>query len=100
MLSNSLFINHPTISFYTAGIATGCTAGVRFSLGARYFSLLSIIRTDSGTHPASYRMGTGNSFPGGKAVGRERDHSPPPSAEAKNGGVIPPLPHTSSWRGA
>jgi hypothetical protein len=25
-------------------------------------------------------------------------HSPPPSAETKNGGVIPPFPHTSSWR--
>jgi hypothetical protein len=32
--------------------------------------------------------------------GFEADYSPPSSAEAKNGGAIPLLPHTSSWRGA
>jgi hypothetical protein len=31
---------------------------------------------------------------------READHSPPSSAEVKNDGAIPPLPHTPSWRGA
>jgi hypothetical protein len=31
-----------------------------------------------------------------KRPGREADHSPPPNAEFKNGGVIPPLPYTSS----
>jgi hypothetical protein len=30
-------------------------------------------------------------------AGRESDHSPPSSAEAKNG-AMPPLPLTSSWR--
>jgi hypothetical protein len=38
--------------------------------------------------------------PGLKRVGRETDHSPPSSAPVKNGGAIPPLSHTSSWRGA
>jgi hypothetical protein len=28
----------------------------------------------------------------------EAEHSPPSSAEFKNGGAILPLPHTSSWR--
>jgi hypothetical protein len=32
--------------------------------------------------------------------GPEADLSPPSSAEVKNGGVIPPLPHMSSWRSA
>jgi hypothetical protein len=32
-----------------------------------------------------------------KRPGSEADHSPPSSAEVKNGGVIPPLPHISSW---
>jgi hypothetical protein len=32
--------------------------------------------------------------------GREADYSPPCSAEVKNGGAIPRLPHSSSWRGA
>jgi hypothetical protein len=46
-------------------------------------------------------MGTRGSFPGGvKRPGRESDHSLPSSAEVKNGGAIPPLPHTSSWRSA
>jgi hypothetical protein len=34
-----------------------------------------------------------------KRPGREVDHSPPSSAEVKDGGTIPSLPHTSSWRG-
>jgi hypothetical protein len=32
--------------------------------------------------------------------GGEADHSPPSNVDVKNGGTIPPLPHTSSWRGA
>jgi hypothetical protein len=40
-------------------------------------------------------------FPWGvKQQGLEADHSPPTSAEVKNGGPIPRLPHTSSWRGS
>jgi hypothetical protein len=35
--------------------------------------------------------------PGVKRLGREADHSPPSSAEVKNGGAIPPLPTMSSW---
>jgi hypothetical protein len=43
------------------------------------------IQTDSGAHPASCPIGTGVSFPGGKArPGRDADHSPPSSAEFKN----------------
>jgi hypothetical protein len=33
---------------------------------------------------------------GFKLQGREADHSPAPSAEVRNGGVIPTLSHTSS----
>jgi hypothetical protein len=44
-------------------------------------------------------MGTVGSCLGVKRPGREADHCPPSSA-VKNGGVISPLPHTSSWRGA
>jgi hypothetical protein len=32
--------------------------------------------------------------------GREADHTPPSSADVKNVGTTPPLPHTFSWRGA
>jgi hypothetical protein len=36
--------------------------------------------------------------PGVKQPGRETDSSPPSSAEFKNDEIIPPVPHTSSWR--
>jgi hypothetical protein len=39
-------------------------------------------------------------FPGVKPSGCQPDHSPPASAEVKNGAAIPPLPNKSSWRGA
>jgi hypothetical protein len=44
---------------------------------------LHVVQTGSGVHPASHPMGTGGSFPGGKAAGSEADHSPPTSAEVR-----------------
>jgi hypothetical protein len=41
---------------HRAGIAT---AGVRFPVEARYFSLLQSVQTGSGSHPASYPVSTG-----------------------------------------
>jgi hypothetical protein len=69
---------------------------VRFSVGARDFSHFPSVQTGSGAHPASYRMDTGGSFPGGKAAGDEADNSPS-SIEVKNSGATPLLPYTSSW---
>jgi hypothetical protein len=44
------------------------------------FSSSPCVQTGSGVHPASYPMGTER----GKArLGRDADHSPPPSAEVK-----------------
>jgi hypothetical protein len=41
------------------------------------------VQTGSGVHPASWSMGTGDLFPGGKArPGRDADHSS--SAEVDN----------------
>jgi hypothetical protein len=34
-----------------------------------------------------------------KRQGREADHSPPSNTKVKKGETIPPLPHTSAWRG-
>jgi hypothetical protein len=42
---------------------------VRFPVGAGNFSLRHGVQNGSGAHPASYSMGTGISFPGGKAAG-------------------------------
>jgi hypothetical protein len=36
---------------------------------SQLFSLLHIVQTGSGAHPASYPMDIGGSFPGGKAAG-------------------------------
>jgi hypothetical protein len=59
--------------------------GVRSPAGAEDFSSSLCVQTGSGTHPDSCTMGTGGSFPGGKArPGRDADHSPPSSAEVVN----------------
>jgi hypothetical protein len=42
---------------------------VRFPEEAGNSSLHHRVQAGSGTHPASYPMGTGGSFPGGKAAG-------------------------------
>jgi hypothetical protein len=57
---------------------------VRYPAGAGNFSLHHRVQNGSGAHPASYTMGTRDSFPGVKRPGREADHSPPSSAEVKN----------------
>jgi hypothetical protein len=49
-------------------IATGWTARVRFS-AVEDFSLLHSVQNGIRAHPASYPMGIGSSFPGGKAAG-------------------------------
>jgi hypothetical protein len=54
--------------------------------GFRYcqeFLLLHVVQIGSGTHPASYLMGTRNISPGIKRPEFEADHSPPTSAEVK-----------------
>jgi hypothetical protein len=45
-------------------------------------------------------MGIGGSSPGVKRPGCEADHSSPSTAKVKNGGAVPPLRNTSSWRDA
>jgi hypothetical protein len=52
----------------------------RSSSPCRVKNLLHV-QTDSGAHPVSYPMSTGDFFLGVKRQGREADHSPPTSAE-------------------
>jgi hypothetical protein len=47
----------------------GLDDGVRFSAGARDFSLLHTVQNGSGTHTAFSTMNTRGSSPGGKAAG-------------------------------
>jgi hypothetical protein len=64
------------------------------------FSSILCVQTGSGAHPASCPMGTGSSFPGGKArLGRDADHSPPSSSEDENEYELYLLsPQAPSWR--
>jgi hypothetical protein len=66
------------------------------SAEARDFSSNLCVQTGSWTHPASFPMGTGGPFPGGKVrPGRDADHSSPPSAEVVNAELYilsPPTP--------
>jgi hypothetical protein len=72
------------IKSISVGITTGYGLDGWGSIPERskIFSLLHSVQTGSGGLPASYPMGTGYSFSGGK--------------EVKNGGAIPPLSHTPS----
>jgi hypothetical protein len=65
-------------------LTTDWTAGVRSPTEAEDFSSNLCVQTGPGAHPASCTVGTGGSFPGGKArPGRDADHSPLSSAEVK-----------------
>jgi hypothetical protein len=66
------------------GISTGYGLD---GLGSILFSIFS--QTGSGARPTSYLK----RYRGVKLAGSEADHSPPSSAEVKNGGTISPLPH-------
>jgi hypothetical protein len=67
--------------------------------GNREFLFYTVSRPALGSTQQHIQWVTGIVSPGVKRLGHEADHSPPFSAEFKNSGAIPPLPHTSSWRG-
>jgi hypothetical protein len=46
----------------------GPGVGIRVPV-SQELSLFHVVQTGSGVHPTSYPMGTGSSFPGGKATG-------------------------------
>jgi hypothetical protein len=68
---------------------------VRFPEEARDFFLFQMVRTRNGTHPASYSMGTRNSFPTVKRSVCKAGHLPP-GTEVNNEWSYtssPPLPY-------
>jgi hypothetical protein len=69
-----LFFFHSKCRDSSVGVATGYglddrMIGGRFPPGASNFSLPHHVQTSSGAHAASYPIGTGDFFPGSKAVG-------------------------------
>jgi hypothetical protein len=81
----------------SVGVASGCWLVGPFSIpgsGKYFFFLLHSVQTCSGAYPDTSPVGTGGCFTGLEWPVREADLSPPSSTEIKNGGAIPPLPHT------
>jgi hypothetical protein len=76
-------------------IATGWTAGVRFSTEERNFSLPHSIKVGSGANGYWWALS-----PGIKWLECEADYSRLSSDQVKNCGAIPPLPYTPPWAGA
>jgi hypothetical protein len=64
--SSTLLLSRSILIYYITSENQG--SRVRFLAGARDLYLLHSVQTGSGAHPASYPMGTGGSFLGGKAV--------------------------------
>jgi hypothetical protein len=81
-------------------MAKGWTAGILLGLflAEQEFYLRCSVQIGSGAHLTSRVPGVLS--PELKRPGYEAGHSPPSSAEDRNGGAILPLPHTSLWRGA
>jgi hypothetical protein len=67
-------------------------SGVRVSVGARNLSPHHHVQTGSGAHPASYSMGTRDSFPGSKAAGAWSWSLTPIFPRSRMRGDIPLLP--------
>jgi hypothetical protein len=61
-----------------------------FLAGAKHLSLLHSLQAGSEAHPAYYPKGTVSLQV--KRQGCDADHIPLPSADVKNGVVVPPLP--------
>jgi hypothetical protein len=86
----------------TVGVATGYGLDDRCSnpgIGKIFLFSTAFKPALGPTQPTIQRIPEALS-PGIMWPGREADHPPPSSAEVKNGGAIPPVPHMSSWHSA
>jgi hypothetical protein len=85
------------------GIATDYGLDCRSPIpgkGQEIFLYFSVSRLPLGPAQLPAQRVPGALSLGIKQSGRKTDHSPPSSADVKNGGAIPLLLHTSSWRDA
>jgi hypothetical protein len=73
---------------------------VPFPAGLGIFLFTTASRTALGPTQPPIQWVPGALSLGVKRPGRKADHSPPSSAEVKYAWSLPPLPNTSSWRGA
>jgi hypothetical protein len=85
----------------SVGIATGHGLDGRGSIPGKSKRFVSSRPALGATQPTiQWVPGGGALSPEVNRPERERGHSLMYSVDAKNGEAIPPLPHTSSWRGA
>jgi hypothetical protein len=99
------FLNYTVVTRQSRDSSVGIALGYglddrgsrfRFPAGAGNFSPHHRVQNGSGAHPASYPVGTKDSFPGSEVY-----HSPPSSAETKERvELYLHSPNTPSWRGA
>jgi hypothetical protein len=68
-------------------------SGFDFRQRQEFFSVHHRFQMGSEVHPATYKMGTRGSLPG------STDHLSHVVPRFRMRGVIPPFPHSSSWRG-
>jgi hypothetical protein len=83
-------------SRYSDWLRPGRRRGQISSLGSVKNFFLQVVQTGSGTHPTSYSIGTGGSFPGLKRPVREADHLQI-VPRSKRCGSVHLLTHTPSW---
>jgi hypothetical protein len=77
--------------------AKGWKSGVRFTR-TRGFSQLTASKPALGPTQTPIQWAQGALSPGVKLPGHEAHHSPSTSADIKNGGALPALTYTYSWR--
>jgi hypothetical protein len=82
-----MFTRHYMSRESAVGVATGYglddrRVGFRVPVGS--LSLLHVVQTGSGVHPASSPVGSGDSFSSVKRLGRETDHLTATNAEIKS----------------
>jgi hypothetical protein len=105
-LSSFIYYTADVLRFFfcyllsSVGIVTGYRLDDMDSIPAmaRFFFSAASRPTLRPTHPLQWLqrlISLGVKWPG-----HETDHSPPTTAEEKNGRAIPPLPHMSSWHSA
>jgi hypothetical protein len=106
--SNQLNCNNYSLYMYTHARAHTQLSQYSYGLDGRgsnlnsgkIFLFSTASRQALGPNQPSIQWVPGSSSLGVKRQGREADHLSPSSDEIKNGGAIPPLPHTSLWHSA
>jgi hypothetical protein len=92
-----LIIIQTVLIIISVGYSDGLRAG-RAGFDSRQGKHFLFSITSRTAVSSTYPLGDGGSFSEVKGPGRETNHSHPSNVEAKNDGVIPPLPHTCSRR--